>query len=296
MTNQSSSGPEYEYIAYIDEAGDPGIKTVRPIDEKGGTEWIVIGAALIRKSKVIEPPLWVGNILKDIDVRQRPDLHFRKLSPTRQKRVCELMGNLPAVYFTVASNKRNMRGYTNVRAAKISSQQWFYNWLCRILIERISDFVLTDSKQKYGGPKKVKFEFSDRGGHSYSQTKAYHYILNEQSRAQVTFLNRRVPKWQVLDFRLMENHRHEDRAGLQLADVVASAFYTAVDNLETGPCFIDPARLLAPRMGYERNVYGNKIIKDYGLVLQPTPDWEAPISEDQKAIFKHYGYDFKKKW
>ena len=31
--------PSPYYIAFIDEAGDPGLNTVRPIDEVGGSEW-----------------------------------------------------------------------------------------------------------------------------------------------------------------------------------------------------------------------------------------------------------------
>src|SRR5215211_7450836 len=32
------------YIAYIDEAGDPGLTRVRPQDPNGSSEWLVLGA------------------------------------------------------------------------------------------------------------------------------------------------------------------------------------------------------------------------------------------------------------
>jgi hypothetical protein len=35
--------PTYDYVAFIDEAGDPGISKVRPLDANGGSEWLMIG-------------------------------------------------------------------------------------------------------------------------------------------------------------------------------------------------------------------------------------------------------------
>lgn len=295
MVKFADESPDYEYIAFLDEAGDPGLNRVRPIDPVGGTEWMVIGATLIRRANESYPPKWVGEILKDIGIRQRPDLHFRDLSPTRQLRVCELMADLPSVYFVVSSNKKNMRQYKNERVERKSySQQWFYNWLCRILIERVTDFVLRDLLAKHGTAKKVKFEFSQRGGLRYSQTKAYHWLLQTQARDDYIVLRRRVPKWEVMDYRLMQVYQHKERAGLQMADVVASAFYMAIDNIDTGPCYTEPAEILKPRMAFESTEYCRKSIKDYGLVLQTTPDYSVDIDEDQKKIFKYYGYTFEK--
>jgi hypothetical protein len=28
------------------------------------------------------------------------------------------------------------------------------------------------------------------------------------------------------------------------------------------------------------------------VALQPTPAWKAELSEDQRLIFEHFGYDF----
>ena len=42
--------PPYHYVAYVDESGDPGIERVRPIDNPGGSEWLIMGAMLIEAS------------------------------------------------------------------------------------------------------------------------------------------------------------------------------------------------------------------------------------------------------
>lgn len=287
----------YEYVAYIDEAGDPGLERVRPIDQVGGTEWLTIGCALIKRNEETFPTEWIKAILADIGIKQRPDLHFRHISPTRRLRTCDLMSELPARYFVVCSNKKNMRRHKNDRAeAKSISKQWFYNWCIRILLERVTDFVKRDSIKRHGTPKNVKFVFSKRGGHSYTQTAAYHALLKVQSSGSKPFLNRRVPVWEVMDYRLVEDIPHSKAAGLQLADVVASSFYYSIENLDTGPCSPEPAKLLKPKMAFEHDSDGNQCIADFGVVLQPTPDFKAPISDDQREIFRHYGYTFEKRW
>ncbi|WP_245474359.1 DUF3800 domain-containing protein [Mesorhizobium sp. M2A.F.Ca.ET.042.01.1.1] len=279
-------------MAYIDEAGDPGIQRVRPIDNVGGTEWITLSAVLVRKPNLSNAPHWVRNIVADIGVTQRRDLHFRDLSPTRKMRACTMLAELPVRLFVVCSNKRNMRQYRNERAEKVLSNQWFYNWLVRILIERVTHYCERDSNKRFGAPRYVKFEFSQRGGHSYSQTAAYHELLKLQSKSDTTVLKKWGPRWSVMHWKLVDYYSHKDRAGLQLSDVVASSFYHAVDNLDTGPCDPRFARLLRPRVAF-RGTYN---YADYGVVLQPTPDWKADISEAQRAIFRDFGYTFQKKW
>lgn len=66
--------PDCGYIAYIDEAGDPGLNRVRPIDPDGSTEWLSIGAIVIRAERESETVAWVKTIREAIRLRQKPDL------------------------------------------------------------------------------------------------------------------------------------------------------------------------------------------------------------------------------
>ncbi|WP_198521727.1 DUF3800 domain-containing protein [Sagittula sp. P11] len=282
----SNASEPYEYVLYIDEAGDDGLKRVKPIDPNGGSEWLCIGAVLIRSEHEAETVSWVKDIRTDINATQGPALHYRDLSPTKRSRACTLLAERPCRFFAVASNKKNMRGYSNTRAAKRGGKQWYYNYCVRLLMERVTDFCLRDSTRRFGRPKYVKVIFSARGGHSYSQTKAYWELLKAQSVGGSTYLNKREIAHQVLRFGLVEYVPHYSVAGLQLADVVASSVYQAADAL--GPKWsLEPAMALEPRMGREAGV-----IADYGLVLQPSPPWKAKLTDDQKLVFKHYGYRF----
>ncbi|MGV2071643.1 DUF3800 domain-containing protein [Agrobacterium vitis] len=284
------NAPDHEFIAYIDEAGDPSLKRVRPIDSVGSTEWMTISAVLVRRERDDDILKWVSDINRQIGGANSHIIHFKDLNSDQKFEVCDHMNQLPARYFVVASNKKNMRGYRNVKAEKAGAKQWFYNWLVRILIERVTDWCFRYATRHSLTRRHVKFVFSQSGGHSYSQTAAYHELLRYQSRGNTAKLAKYTPRWEVMSFKLVENYPHSKRAGLQLADVVASAFYQAIDNLDTGPCDPRFAIALEDRMALNsRNEH-----RDYSVVLQPTPDWTADISEDQRAIFRHYGYEFKK--
>lgn len=276
----------YEYVVYIDEAGDDGLKAVRPIDKVGGTEWLCIGAILVRannESKVVD---WVKDIRADINANQGPVLHYRNLSPTKKRRACELLAEKELVCFAVCCNKKNMRQHKNERAAARGGKQWFYNFCVRLLMERVTELCLADSVKRYKKPRNIKVLFSERGGHSYGQTKAYWELLKRQSIAGTTFLRKRIMRHEVLRYSLVDYVPHNQNAGLQLADVVASAFFQACDVLEN-KWNVEPAKLLASKLHRK-----NGVVADNGLVLQPTPPERAELTEDQQVIFRHFGYKF----
>ncbi|QWC56940.1 DUF3800 domain-containing protein [Erythrobacter sp. 3-20A1M] len=283
----SSEQKECGYIAYIDEAGDPGLKTVRPIDPNGASEWLVLSAVVMKAE--CEPVVidWVRELVDDLGISQRRDLHYRTLSPTRKRVAGERIASLPLRGFAVCSNKKNMRGYRNPRAEKIPSQQWFYNFCVRLLLERVTAFCDRRTIDDYGERRKIKIEFSERGGHRYSQTSAYHYYLRQQQQAGALYLTKRAPVTDLLDWQMMEAHPHGDRAGLQLADFVASSFYQAIDTGGSSNWNLEPALALAPVMARE-----GRSQKDFGVALFPSRWWEAKLSKEQQQIFRHYGYEF----
>lgn len=285
MTN----GPlEYDYIAYVDEAGDPGLRKVRPMDEDGSTEWLILSAVVMKAKREPDVPDWLLAAKRSIGVDVRGALHFRNLSPTRRLAVAQKLAGHPVRAFSVCSNKKNMRGWKNARAAKIPSQEWFYNWCLRLLLERLTEFCETRRHIDLAGrPCKVKIEFSRRGGHRYSQTRAYTLYLRHQEKGGQLYLNKRYIRTDVLSTDLMEDHPHWSRPGLQLADIVASAFYSAANTIGPGAWDVGPAIALAPIMAKERG-----IAADFGVALQPTPAWKGKLTREQQTVFEHYGYEF----
>jgi hypothetical protein len=171
-----SSAP-YEYVLYVDEAGDDGLKRVRPIDPVGASEWLCISGVLVRQDNESAVTDWVRDIRRDIKQNQGHVLHYRNLSDPKKRRACEMLAGKPVVCFVVCSNKKNMRQHKNDRAASRGSKQYFYNFCVRFLMERVSDLCLRDSLNRYEAPRNVRVVFSQRGGHYYGQTMAYWELL-----------------------------------------------------------------------------------------------------------------------
>src|SRR5690606_22961451 len=121
--------PEPHFIVYIDEAGDPGIKKVAPIDTNGASEWFTVGCAVVRTEK--EPDLvpLVQSIKQSVYSTQSPDLHFRNLVEHKKLPVCRAIADADLRLLVVASNKKNMRNYRNPQAEAYPSkkQNVFYN-------------------------------------------------------------------------------------------------------------------------------------------------------------------------
>ena len=82
---------EYHYVAYIDEAGDPGIKKVKPDDPNGSSEWIVVSAALIPAELEGQVEGWVSDMMKAMNSHQLRDLHFQRLNSDRKLLVCNML-------------------------------------------------------------------------------------------------------------------------------------------------------------------------------------------------------------
>jgi len=282
-----SNAPSPYYVAFIDEAGDPGLNTVRPIDKTGSTEWLCLGAIVVKASD--EPKIggWVSAIKSKAEIKGPVDLHYRNLPDFRKTIVCSELAKLPLRAFILTSNKKNMRRHRNPRAERYSSQQWFYNFCLRMLCERVTQFCSEHARSQRADGRLLKLIYSERGGHSYGQTIAYHELLKNQAKAGELYLTKRRIYWEVLDWRLAEAVSHKSCEGAQLADILTSAFYQAVDTLPPTKWDNSFAKLLRPVMAKENGRYMN-----FGVALQPTPPSKGKLTDQQKEIFEFYGYAF----
>lgn len=283
---------QYRYVAYIDEAGDDGLTRVRPIDVDGASEWFILSAVVVSADNEKQIPQWHKGLRDSIDLRQSKLIHFNRLNEDwRRSRVCAKLAELPIRCFSVVSNKRNMRGHTNPRAARVPARNYFYCWMCRLLLERVTQWCAHRNELDGAQGQKVKLVFSERGGMSYSQFAAYLHWLHLQSQAQALYLDYGDLDWSVISTDLLEAHGHTLRAGLQMADIVASAFYRAVALRPDGSCQSQHARLLRPRMACQ-----NGTIAGFGLKMMPTQLWQSGVSKQQTDIFEHFGYHPRRLW
>jgi hypothetical protein len=99
-------------------------------------------------------------------------------------------------------------------------------------LERVTHFCYENARSEGAGDRLLKIIYRERGGHSYAQTIAYQELLKNQAKGGTLVLTKRRIMWEVLDWRLAEPAAHKSSAGAQLADVVASSFYQAMDTLQ----------------------------------------------------------------
>lgn len=281
---------QYEYVAYIDEAGDDGLRAVKPNSLPGSSEWLILSAVLIRSVNQSKTKDWIAEMRERLRSHQARTIHFAKLYPDKKLIACDILSRLDARYFVVASNKKNMEGYRNPDAEKIPSQCWFYCWMTRVLLERVTRYVYQRSMSERGEPSRLRLEYSERGGLRYSQMSAYYEWL--KMKRHNPFLPWGRIEWDVLHRDLFFVYPHWDREGLQLADIVASAFFKACDKHDTGECDPRFAKLLEPRMAREPDRRSGQI-SGFGVKLLPSMQI-ARLDQDQAEIFRFYGYP--KQW
>jgi hypothetical protein len=281
------SKPDLGYIAYIDESGDIGLRTVIPLDAKGASEWLIISAVVIRAENETHVAKWLRAMREEAKSIQSEDLHFKTLSDRQRQIICGSLAECDVRLFVVISNKQNMRGHRNERAEKRGrSKHYLYWWLCRLLLERVTEFCEGKNRSANTPGRQLRVELSRRADLNYRYFSNYLAKLWIQDGTEGLFLNKSNPRWSVFDPKEVYAYDHRSRAGLQLADVVASAFYRAVNrDAETSPT-ADFAKLLKPRIWAGRS--GKHF--DTGIKVLPFPLRIAHLDDEQKEVFRAYGY------
>ena len=242
------------FVAYIDKSGDTGIERVKPLHLFGAaSEWLVLSCFLVRAEQDAKLPGWVREIIGHFRNHQRPDLHFADLLPVKKRIACQVVAGKPCRIFAVMSNKKNIQGYRNPNIDD-NNKAWPYWFLSRIMLERVTEFCENLVPEGERGEITLRIIFSRRGGLRYADFVAYMRKLHRQSRAGTLVLGQGDLRWSLIDFDEIRVLDHSTRAGLQLADIGAGAFFqseSATDRRiairNTLDCFVR----LSPRMRME---------------------------------------------
>ena len=266
---------------FIDEAGDPGVRSGNKSAEDRH-EWMCVSAVVLPVSSEPDTVQWVRDLRAVVKNSQGPCLHYARISRERRVELCEAFVKLPVRSFVVATHKSNMREYVNPRIGQMIEGGRFYNWCLRLLLERVTAWAEMWHRLRKVEPQPLQVCFARRG-HNYPQFFDYIDKLRGQKAAGELFR----PGPGLSEPFLIRDHwsveKAADIAGLQLADVVASAFYQAA-NCASPVWDTAPAEALAPVMSRRRRCAAN-----VGVTAWPLPD-QAEIPEDSRGIFRHYGY------
>ena len=277
--------PTPSYIVYVDEAGDPGLKQKSAAALRAASEWFVLSAVVVRASRDADTVTWLSDMREAVRAQSRAPLHYRKLSASNQSRVCRMLAGKDLRIFIVASHKTNMRGYQNKRLGSSTGRGEFYNWCLRLLLERVTHWCANRSRCDGLPVGQARVIFSERGGHNYTHLKNYIDLLRMQALAGTTYLKAKEIVPEVISPDLCEVRPHSALAGLQLADIAASAFFQGMDS--TSPAYtLEPALELKARVAKGR---GLRTAAGFGLLRLPF-DHQGSIPENDQALFERFGY------
>jgi hypothetical protein len=274
------------YVAYIDESGDTGLEKIkRPDDPKGATEWLVLAAFVVKIEHDSKMVSWTQDIQVDF-TSKRTDLHFNKLLDYKKSLVCAALAKKDCKCFVVMSNKRNIEKYKNPRLDE-NNKSWIYWFLARLLLERVTEYCEDQTPQERRGIDRLRIIFSRRGGLIYADFESYLTKLYLQSKIGSLVLNYKNIKWPVIDWEEIRVLDHKERAGLQLADIIAGAFYQAVELNRGAQADCDPscAKLLKQLIAARSNGW----VIGWGLKPIPIPA-AMNLTPAQKVLFEFYGF------
>lgn len=273
------------FIAYVDEAGDDGLRRIRTPSSPGASEWFVLAAVVIRAEREPEMRGWVDEIIRTLGQHQVRSLHFRTLPEWKKADVCRLIASKHLRLFVLLSHKRNMLNYQNLNAdrARVNRTAWFYAWCSRLLMESVTEFCGRRSRKEHHEPRVVRCVFSQRGGVNINDIRNYYGYIKEQARMGLSYQKTFSLDWEVLDPKEMSILPNAASPGLQLADVLASAFFAGVERDFAGKAQPSFAKLLLPRTCPSR--WGRR----YMYSVKVLPRFITPrLPPEQKELLDFY--------
>lgn len=257
----------HSFIAFIDEAGDDGLRKFREPGKRGGaSSWLVISACVFRASLSLDAIKWrdeIGSLMPD---RKKRELHFKELNHGQRLAAARTLATKPVRVLNVMAAKRP------IPDGLYSAKNTLYFYMTRYLIERIS-WLCRDLRPRVPeGDGRVAITFSRRGGMSYDGFQSYLKLLKDDQDKDI-----RV-HWPVIDIDAVTALDHGKSASLQLADIAASAFASALEPDYYGNFEPRYAELLKP-VTYSRQ---GKYLS-YGVKLVPSPE-RCDLSEEQAKL------------
>jgi hypothetical protein len=261
-----------EFIAYVDESGDRGF--VFKEDGSGSTRWFVVSAVVVRRDddrRLVDCLREVRTVLK---LDPKKELHFVDLKHQQRIPLMTRIGKLPIQLVSVLVYKPTLKSRDWYSREKES----LYRYCSRLLAERVSRLCREQEAQADG--RRCELVFSNRGGMSYDELCGYFRRLRDGRESD--------QGWGKIDWSVVDpDHgifpvEHARRAGLQIADAVASATHYAV---KVGPYGeVEPAYVRYITGGFYRS---SGRVLDAGLKLwvEGNQD-ELPGVRDLKDILQ----------
>lgn len=257
------------FTVYIDESGDEGF--VFQPDERGSSRWLVLSAAVFRKSNDLHAVQLMRDVRAKLGKEPKKALHFRELKHEQRVPYVRAIGEANLRTVSVLIHKPSIKEPEKFQ----NESHRLYRYATRLLLGRVS-WLCRDQHRAGEGDGTAQITFSNRSAMSYDDLRTYLSHLRETSEARDIRVD-----WNVVKPEDVRAVNHDQLAGLQIADAVASGIYFAVNLNQYGETEDRYLRHLAPSLYRHK-----KVALGYGLKFWPE-DLETLAAElPHLAVFQ----------
>jgi hypothetical protein len=240
------------FTVYIDESGDEGF--VFHPGERGSSRWLVLSAAVFRKSNDLQAVQLMREVRAKLGKEPKKALHFRELRHEQRVPYVRAIGEAQVRTVSVLIHKPSIK-----EPERFQSESFrLYRYATRLLLERVS-WLCRDQRKDGDGDGTAEITFSNRSAMSYDDLRHYLGHLRETAEAKDVRVD-----WNVVRPERVKAVNHDQLAGLQIADAVASGIYFAVNLSQYGEVEDRYLHLLAPTIYRHK-----KTALGYGLKFWP---------------------------
>lgn len=232
---------DFSFRVYVDESGDEGF--VFNPDGSGSRRWLVLSAAVVRRKKDLGLVSLMADVRKLLGKPPKKQLHFSDLKHEQRVPYVKHIAANPLRTVSVLVHKPSIQEPEKFQAEKFL----LYRYAARFLLERVS-WLCRDHRSPGEGNGQVEIIFSNRSIMSYDVLRSYLRLLKEQSDPMDVRID-----WSVVDPDHVRAVNHEQLAGLQVADAVASSLFYAVQPSRYGEIEEKYASLLKPTFYRHKN-------------------------------------------
>jgi Protein of unknown function (DUF3800) len=222
------------FVAYIDESGCEGFKFLP--NEQGSSRWFVLSALVVRKENDLQLVQLARQARELLKKPPKHALHFRDLKHEQRVPLARLIGGARIRTVSVLIHK------PSIAEPEVFQQQRYslYRYATRLLAERVS-WLCRDHRRTGIGDGRVEMVFSNRSAMSYDELRGYLQNLKDGEAGSDVRVD-----WNVVDPASIRAVNHDQLAGLQLVDAVASGLFYAVHKNPYGEVEDRYLRLLSP--------------------------------------------------
>ncbi|KYO51724.1 DUF3800 domain-containing protein [Tistrella mobilis] len=273
---------DHGYYVYIDEAGDDGIGKPRDIGQPGQSHWLVLSALIVSAENDMHLPAWRDEITARMPRKGNRgvdrSIHFADMNHDQRVWACTVVAGKPVGVVSVLSNKKMLIGHR--KEDLFRQKNHLYRYLLRYIMERVTWSCKQRDLREARPCRPAKIIFSRRGGMDYdgfSEYMRHLKALQQKNGSHFPFF------WEYLDIEAIEVLEHKKRAGLQLADVAASAFHRAVEPNAFGQYETRYAEVLRSRVIKRRGSCLNAGVKPVPPLI------EMVLDDAQRRFFESWG-------